>query len=302
MMLAARNEEALQQAAREIEEAGGTASYRPTDVSQWDQVERLAAETVREFGRIDTWINNAGIALYADISQASADEMRRVVEVNLLGEMYGTKAAFEQMKSAGRGVIINVSSALARRSVPLQAAYCGAKHGVSGFTEAVRMELQRSYPNIKLVEVLPSSINTPLFDHARSKLGEKPMPIPPIYEPSVVARALVEASEQAPREVVVGGAGKLFVATQQLNARIVDTYLLQNDRGFRQQRSGRPDDGVDNLSQPMPGPGSTTGSWSEDSRRSSLYTEFFEFHPWRKAFTAFALSTTALLALRRAGR
>ena len=302
VVLAARNEPALDETVREVQQAGGQARAIPTDVSDWEQVERLAQAAVNEFGRIDVWVNNAGISLYADISETTPAEMKRIVEVNLLGEMYGTKAAFEQMKGQGSGVIINVSSALARRSVPLQAAYCAAKHGVTGFTESVRLELEKDYPGIRLVEVLPSSINTPLFDHARSKLGLKPMPIPPVYEPSVVAEAIVHACEHPQREVVVGGAGKAFVAAQQISAGLVDRYLLQGGRGVRQQKSGKPDDGRDNLFGPMPGPGSSTGDFGEGARASSIYTEALEQHPRRKLALAIAALGGTLLLVRGIGR
>jgi short-subunit dehydrogenase len=302
VVLAARNAEALEAAAREVEQAGGQARHVVTDVSEWDQVDHLAGEAVREFGRIDTWINAAGISLYADIAAATPDEMKRVIDVNLVGEMFGTKAAFEQMRRQGGGVIINVSSALARRSVPLQAAYCASKHGITGFTEAVRLELQQEYPGIDLVEVLPSSINTPLFHHARSKLGVKPMPIPPIYAPSVVAEAIVHACEHPQREIVVGGAGKAFVIAQQVSAGLVDRYLLQGGRGVRQQLSDQPDDGQDNLFEPLRGRGSTTGDWSEQAHRSSIYTHLLEFHPGRKLAMMAAAAGAALLLVRRVGR
>lgn len=303
VVLAARNDPALQSAVAEVEQAGGIARYVVTDVSDWNQVENLSAQAVEHFGRIDTWINNAGISVYADISQITADEMKRVIEVNLLGEMFGTKAAFEQMKQqGGEGLIINVSSALARRSVPLQAAYCAAKHGITGFTEAVRLELKQEYPGIKLVEVLPSSINTPLFDHARSKLGVKPMPIPPIYEPSVVANALVHACEHPLREIVVGGSGKAFVVSQRLSARLVDRYLLQGQRGTRQQHSDKPDGGEDNLFAPMEGPGSTTGDRSEQSKSSSIYTDVIEMHYRRTVAVLAAGFGGTFLLLRKLTR
>ncbi len=300
VVLAARNERALQGAVAEVEQAGGTARYVVTDVSDWNQVDHLAGQAVEHFGRIDTWINNAGISIYANISQTTAAEMRRVVEVILLGEMFGTKAAFEQMKAqGGEGLIINVSSALARRSVPLQAAYCAAKHGITGFTEAVRLELKEDHPGITLIEVLPSSVNTPLFAHARSKLGVKPMPIPPIYEPSVVANALVHACEHPQREIVVGGSGKALVVAQKASASLVDRYLLQGQRGTRQQRSDRPDDAEDNLFAPMDGPGSTTGDWSEQSKSSSVYTAVVETHQRRTAAILVAGLGGTLLLLRK---
>lgn len=306
VVLAARNEEALNAAAREVADAGGECHPVITDVSEWEHVDRLSREAVDRFGSIDTWINNAGISLYADLANTSPEEMKRIIDVLLLGEMYGTKAAFEHMRSRGRGVIINVSSVLARRSVPLQASYCAAKHGITGFTEAVRLELKRDYPGIEIVEVLPSSINTPLFSHARSRLGKKPMPIPPIYEPSVVAEALLHACVHPTGEIVVGGAGKMLVELEGISAGLVDRLLLFRDSGVKQQQTDMADDGVDNLFSPMPGPGSTTGQWSEQAKRSSGYTDLLEIHPARKNTLKLAsivgFGGTALFLTRRRSR
>lgn len=301
VVLAARSEEGLADAARSVERAGGRAIAVPTDVSDWRQVDRLADAAVKAFGRIDTWVNNAGIALYGDVCEATPDEMRRVIEVNLLGQVYGTRSAVQRMMTNGTGLIINVSSALARRSVPLQAAYCAAKHGVSGFTEAVRLDLKSTCPGIELTEVLPSSVNTPLFDHARSKTGLKPMPIPPVYEPSVVAEAIMRACERPTREVVVGGAGKAFVAAENVSATLLDRYLLWGKRGIRQQQTSEPPVPVDNLDSPVAGAGKTDGAWSEDAKRTSAYTHFLELHPGRKYGLAAAALAGALLAFRRVG-
>src|SRR5215208_2142889 len=204
VVLAARNETALQEAAREVERLGGRAEVVSTDVGEWESVDRLARTAVERFGRVDTWINNAAISTYGTVEQTTPEELARVIQVNLLGQIYGMKAVLPHLRRQGQGAIINVASALAERSVPLQAAYCAAKHGIKGFTEALRLELEHERSGITITLVLPSSINTPLFAHARSKLGVKPMPIPPIYEPRVVAEALVFACEHPRREIVVG--------------------------------------------------------------------------------------------------
>jgi NAD(P)-dependent dehydrogenase (short-subunit alcohol dehydrogenase family) len=295
--LLARNEEALHVAAEEVRDAGGTAEVVVADVSDWSQVNRAREQVLGRFGRIDGWVNNAGVAVYAEFVDIDPEEMRRVIEVNLLGEMYGTKAALDAMRIAGSGVIVNVSSALARRSVPLQSAYCAAKHGITGFTESVRLELQDGYPGIHIVEVLPSSMNTPLFTHARSKMRYKPMPIPPIYDPSVVAEAIVHSLGHPSREVFVGGSGKLFEAAERVSPALVDAYLRQGNRGVDQQISDRPDDGRDNLFAPMEGPGATRGDWPAESKQSSLYTKVMELHPARTAMVAAAAVGAASLAV-----
>ena len=302
VVLAARNPEALAVAAREVEDAGGTALAVPTDVSDWEQVAALADAAEREFGRIDTWVNNAGVALYGTIAQVTPEEIRRVIEVNLLGEMYGTKAAFTHMRPYGEGVIINVSSALARRSVPLQSAYCAAKHGVSGFSESVRLELKRHHPGISLVEIMPASINTPLFAHARSRLGAMPMPIPPIYEPEMVARAIVRAAERPPREAVAGRSARLLLNGQTFSARLVDRYLLFAGKGERDQHSRRPDDGTDNLFAPSAGPGSTHGDWNDGAPNGTATTRLAVSRPGRTAAVAAAVMGGGALLLRRGRR
>jgi short-subunit dehydrogenase len=302
VVLVARNDEALHAAAGEVRDAGGTAEVFMADVSDWSQVEAAANWAMQHFGRVDGWVNNAGIAVYAEFMDTDPDEMRRVIEVNLLGEMYGTKAALEAMKQEEAGVIVNVSSALARRSVPLQSVYCAAKHGVTGFTESVRLELSDSHPGIHVVEVLPSSMNTPLFTHARSKMRYKPMPIPPIYDPGVVAEAIVHSLEHPSREVFVGGSGKLFEAAERVSPALVDAYLRQGNRGVDQQLTDRPDDGRDNLFAPMEGPGATRGDWPAESKQSSLYTRVMELHPARTAMVAAAAVGAASLAAWKARR
>ena len=210
VVLAARNVRGLHEAAAEVERAGGVAHAVATDVAEYAQVERLANETVERFGRIDTRVNNAAVGLYATVEQASPDELVRVVQVNLMGSIYGIKAVLPHLRRQGGGTIVTVGSALGERAVPLQAPYVAAKHGLKGFTESLRMELEREGANVNVTLIEPSSINTPFFRHARSKLGVKPRPMPPVYQPEVVAEAILAAAEHPRRDVVVGEAGKLL--------------------------------------------------------------------------------------------
>jgi short-subunit dehydrogenase len=302
VVLAARNEAALNEAAKEVERLGGKAQVVVTDVAEWAQVERLARAAVEHFGRIDTWVNNAAVSVYGTVEELTVEEIERVVQVILMGQIYGMKAALPHLTRQGQGTIINVASALAQRSVPLQAPYCAAKHGIKGFTESLRLELARSHPGINVTLVMPSSINTPLFDHARSKLGVKPQPVPPIYEPRVVAEAILFAAEHPRRTIVAGGAGKGIVQAEKISPSFVDWYMLRKERGFKQQRTNRPDDGRDNLFAPVPGTGSATGSFGQKSKSSSPYTRYLELHPNRKrALNAVALASLVAL-VRRAGR
>ncbi|MEX1078158.1 MAG: SDR family oxidoreductase [Homoserinimonas sp.] len=271
LVLAARNEEALQALVAEITRLGGEAQPVVTDVSDYSQVSALASRAVERFGRIDVWVNNAGVATYGTVAQMEADELHRVIEVNLMGQIYGMKAALPHLRTSG-GTIINVSSALGERSVPLQAAYSAAKHGIVAFGEALRMELRAEGSPVHVVDVLPSSINTPLYTHARSKLGVKPKPIGPVYEPSVVAEAIVQAARRPTRRVYAGLPGRMLDAGQRISPRLMDWYLSKPGDAVDDQRTDRPDDGVDNLFTASTGPGSTTGDVGERSKSTSVYT------------------------------
>jgi short-subunit dehydrogenase len=303
VVLAARNEQALRETAREVERAGGKAHIAGTDVAIWPQVERLAQEAVDHFGRIDTWVNNAAVSEYATVEQMSMEEIQQIIQIILMGQIHGMKAALPHLVRQNGGTVINVASALAKRSVPLQSAYCAAKHGIKGFTESFRMELQHEHPDITVTLILPSSINTPLFRHARSKLGVLPKPMPPIYEPQAVAEAILFAVEHPRREIVVGGAGKLLEIGEALSPSLLDWYMLRNGKMFTQQQTQQPDDGQDNLFESLPGKkGSTTGEFGQKSKTVSLYTRHVESHPVRKRMLTAAAAALALLTVRRVGR
>lgn len=302
VVLAARNEEALAELARQVERLGGQAETVVTDVAEHEQVERLAQRAIERFGRIDTWVNNAAVSIYATVEQMEPEEMERLVRVNLLGQMYGARAAIPHMKRQGGGTIVNVGSALSERAIPLQAAYVASKHGIRGFSEALRLELTHEETGIEVVLILPSSMNTPLFNFARSKMGVQPMPVPPVYEPGVVAEAICHAAEHGGREIVVGGWGKLLTVGQWLSPSLLDRYMLQGGRAWKQQKTSRPDDARDNLFEASTGAGSTTGEFGDGSKSTSLYTTYLELYPQRKRVALAALLLGFLALVRRAGR
>jgi short-subunit dehydrogenase len=299
VVLAARNEEALSTLAAEVARLGGTTQGTATDVAEWQQVQQLAAGTVERFGRIDTWVNCAATSIYGPVHTLTAQEITRTITVILLGQVYGMKAALDTMRPQGYGGIINVASALAVRAVPLQAPYCAAKHGVRGFAEALRMELAHENRDVTVTTLLPSSINTPLFDHARSKLGVLPAPLPPVYEPNVVAAAILHAIEHPQPEVFVGGAGKIMDVLQRLAPRSAGRILLRVGKAVQKQHSTRGDDGVDNLDWPSQGPGTSDGNFGAHSKSSSLYTTYLEQHPTRIRLALGAAALTALALARR---
>jgi NAD(P)-dependent dehydrogenase (short-subunit alcohol dehydrogenase family) len=300
VVVAARNQEALQSLADEIHRLGGEALPVVTDVSDYSQVAALASRAVESFGRIDTWVNNAAVSTYGTVEQMDAEELHRVVEVNLMGQIYGMKAALPYLRDSG-GSVLNVSSALGERSVPLQAAYCAAKHGIVAFGEALRLELKAEGSPVRVVDVLPSSINTPLFLHARSKLGVKPKPVGRVYEPSVVAEAIVAAAHRPVRQVYAGFAGRLLDVAQRISPRLTDWYLSGPGNVIAGQRPDQPDDGVDNLFAPSTGPGTTTGDFGQRSKSTSVYTRLIAPHPTVGRVAAVAGMAGAAFALRRVG-
>lgn len=270
LVVAARTAEALETLAEEVTRLGGEALAVPTDVADWEQAQRLAKTAVERFGRIDTWVNLASVSTYGPVEQTDVADIKRVLEVNLLGAVHGMKAALPHLRANGGGTLVNVSSVLGVRSVPLQAAYCAAKHGLLGFTESLRMELRHEDVPIEVVDVLPSSIDTPLFDHAKSLMGRLPQPIPPVYEPSVPARAIVEAIKHPKRRVFAGGAGRAVDIAQRISPALTDRLLA---RSWEQQLTDRPDDGADNLRDPSGGGGEVTGQFGEKAKSTSVYTE-----------------------------
>jgi short-subunit dehydrogenase len=302
VVAAARNQEALRSLVDEIERDGGTAELVAADVADATQVERVAAHAVDRFGRIDTWINNAGVSVYSAVADLEPEEMERVVRVNLLGVMHGSRAAIPHLRRAGGGTIVNVGSALSDRAIPLQSAYVASKHGVAGFTEALRLEMAAEGSGVDVVLIMPSSMNTPLFGFARSKLGVLPMPVPPVYDPRVVAEAILHAAEHGGREIVVGGWGKLLTIAQWLSPSLLDRYMLSGARAWKEQLTTRRDDARDNLFEASTGPGSVTGDFGRDARQTSVYTTLFELHPARKRAAIAGLLVVALATVRRIGR
>lgn len=300
VVLAARSENALRDVANEIEDSGGRAHVVATDVSDWRQVQRLAQEAVRRFGSIDPWVNDASVSVYGTVEQTSIEEYERVLRVDLLGTIHGVKAALPYLIEQGGGTIINIGSIISERAVPLQSAYSAAKQGVKGFTDALRVELMREHPNIHVTLIKPASINTPFFVHARSKMGVKPAPLPPVYEPHLVAEAILFAAENPRRDIVVGGMGKMIDVSQRLSPSFSDLFMLAT--GFRMQKTKQPDDGVDILFKPSDQTSSTRGEWGTQSNAVSPMTRL-DFYPnLQRLLTLAAVSGAVLLMMRRSER
>lgn len=297
VVIASRSDDALHELAEEIRARGGRAHVVVTDVSRRDEIERLGDEAVAQFGRIDTWVNNAAVEEWATFEDHDDTEIEQIVRTNLLGSMYGTRTALARMRQVNSGTIINIGSVESLRVLPLQSVYAATKHGVRAFTRVLRMELMREGSGIDTVLILPGSINTPLFEHASSHIGVEPRPAPPVYEPEVVAAEILYASLHPRAEIVVGGGGKMMTMMERLMPFLTDRLMVAGGSMFRAQKSRRPDDGVNNLHA-----ASTrhrrTGRWP--GHRTSVYTRVFERHPsLKRAVVLGAVGGLVLLALRR---
>ena len=249
--LLARGRAGLEAAKLEVEARGGEALALPTDVADADAVEEAAAAVEARFGPIDVWVNNAMTSVFAPLKDVEPDEFRRVTEVTYLGAVYGTMAALKRMLPRDRGAIVQVGSALAYRSIPLQSAYCGAKHAVMGFTDSLRAELLYERSNVKLTVVHLPAVNTPQFGWVRSRLPREAQPVPPIYQPEVAAEAIVWAARHPRRELLVGLPTQITVWGNKFFPGLGDLYLGRT--GYSAQQHGGPRDEArpDNLWEPV---------------------------------------------------
>jgi hypothetical protein len=219
-----------------------------------------------------------------------------------MGYIYGMKAALEPMRRQRQGTIINVASIVSLRAAPLHAPYVASKHGIAGFTEALRMELVPEKMPIQLTLVMPSFIDTPLFLNSRSRLGVQPRPVPPVYAPEAVAESVLFAAEHPRRDIIVGGQGALVGLLQRISPPLLDKPMVAGGLMFKTQKTGNPDNGYDNLFAPAPGTGSVTGDWTDESLPYSWYTRHLEHHPHRKLVLLGAPGAAACLLLRPRAR
>ena len=295
VVLAARNEADLRQAVDEIRAGGGRATCVVADVSDPRQIEQVGDRATAEFGRIDTWVNNAAVAVYGRIMELPEEEMRRQFDVNYWGQVYGCRTAVKHLRDRG-GALINVGSCLSDRAVPLQGNYCAAKHALRAFTDTLRMELEAERLPIAVTLVKPASIDTPFFDKARTHLGVEPQPVPPVYAPDVVATAILHCSQHPVRDIIAGGSGKLLSASN-LTPRAADIYMER--RLFAQQRTDLPTSGrADNLFSPVTHDGGERGrNWRGHTRETSAYT-YASLHPVIAAATCVGIAVLMKFAMR----
>jgi NAD(P)-dependent dehydrogenase (short-subunit alcohol dehydrogenase family) len=295
--LLARGEEGLDAAAAEVREAGRRALAVEVDVADAAAVEGAADWIEQELGPIDVWVNDAMESVFAPVEEITPDEYRRVTEVNYLGYVHGTLAALKRMKPRDRGVIVQVGSALAYRSIPLQAAYCASKHAIVGFTDSLRCELIHDRSHVRVTAVHMPAVNTPQFDWVRSRLPDRAQPVPPIFEPEVAARAIVHVAKHPRRELFVGGSTLLAVWGQKFLPNVLDWYLGRT--GYAAQQTGEPRRRTtDNLDAPRDA-ASDHGAHGRFDRRSHAWSPVLELSLHRTAVLgAAAVGAAGLMAAR----
>lgn len=263
--LVARSRAALEDVQREVEGRGGSALVLPADVAQHEEVETVAATVEEKLGPINVWVNDAMISVFSPVIKMTPEEFRRVTEVTYLGYVYGTLAALKRMYSRNSGVIIQVGSALAYRGIPLQSAYCAAKHAIQGFCDSLRCELLHDKSKIQVTMLQMPALNTPQFRWVKSRLPHKAQPVPPIFQPEVAAEAIVYASHHPRREFWVGTPSAKAIFANKFIPALLDRYLARN--GYNsQQHDGREDPNrPDNLWKPVEGMHSTHGDFDSSA-------------------------------------
>jgi NAD(P)-dependent dehydrogenase (short-subunit alcohol dehydrogenase family) len=267
--LIARGHDGLIATQREVEEFGGSALVVPCDVADAAQVEAAAADVEKQFGPIDVWINNAMASVFSPIKETAPEEFRRVTEVTYLGYVYGTLAALRRMQPRNRGVIVQVGSGLTFRGIPLQAAYCAAKHAIDGFCDSLRCELRHDRSAVRVTMVHLSAFNTPQFGWVKSRLPRHAQPLPPIFQPEIAAEAIVFAARHPRRQFVVGWPALKAILTQKFMPGIADRILAR--QAYDGQQTDQPDDPArpHNLWKPIAGDHGAHGAFDQQARRSS---------------------------------
>ena len=299
VVLAARNERALQRACSDIEAVGGAAAYAVCDVANEDEVEHVADVAERRFGRIDTWVNNAASAAYATLVQLSTADARRLFDVTFWGMVHGCQTAVPRLRERG-GAIVNLGSATSDRAVPLQGMYSAAKHAVKAYTDTLRMELEHDRLPISVSLVKPASIDTPFFSHARNYMDVEPKPMPPVYAPELVAEAILACATRPTRDLYVGGAAATTALLGAVAPRLTDRFMSR--AMWDGQRSRRPAAARahDNLHAPLDSDGEERGSYRGTTLETSFYTQA-AMHPRATLLAVAGIGLAMAAGLRMLG-
>jgi NAD(P)-dependent dehydrogenase (short-subunit alcohol dehydrogenase family) len=271
VIVTARNEEALRNCAAEIERGGSEALAVPADCADQREVERVVVQGVERFGRLDTYVANAIVTVYAEAERLAPDELRRVLDVNFFGVVYGFWAALPHLR-ASEGTFLHVSSALAYRGIPLQAAYCSSKAAARTFLESARVEEQKAGTGVAISLVLPGAINTPQFDRDRQKIGYQPQPVPPIYQPEPFAEATLRCAEHPIRELPISWGAQKLLWGQKLSPRAGDWVLRRIGWKSQHTPEPKPVDAPDNLFDTLPGDPGAHGRFDDRARGSTVWT------------------------------
>src|ERR671936_640865 len=272
VVVAGRGQEGLTAAVEEIERAGSQALAVPGDLASKEQNEALVQASLERFGRIDTFVANAIVTVYAEVEQLEPEELRRVVDVNFFGVAYGYWAALPALKES-HGTFLHVSSALAYRGIPLQAAYCSSKAAARTFLESARVELQKHGQDVAISLVLPGAINTPQFDRDRQKIGKQPQPVPPIYQPEPYADAVLHCAENPIRELPISWGAQKLLWGQKLSPRAGDWVLRRTGWKGQHTEEPKPVDAPDILFDTLPGDPGAHGRFDDRSRGSTIWTK-----------------------------
>ena len=300
MALIARGRDGLDAAAKEVEQLGGQALVIQADVAEPGEVDRAADSVVEEFGRIDTWVNNAFAGIFSRFMDMSLEEFRRVVDVTFFGQIHGTRAALRHMLPRDSGAIVLIGSALAYRGIPLQSAYCAAKHGLQGFQDSLRAELLAMDSNVRLSMVQLPGVNTPQFDWVRAHLKGRPQPVGTVYQPEVAARAIWKAAHSSRKQWIVGAPAYQAIFADKLISPLLDRYLARTGIEGQQDEQPLAPGREDNLFEPVAGDHGAHGRFDERAKTRSPLLWASEHRGWLAAGAAMAVGA-GLLGARYKG-
>ena len=296
VVVAARRQAALDELVEEIERAGGTALAVAADVTHYDQIDNVARATVERFGRIDTWVHTAAAAMYARFEDTSPEEYKRVIEVTQIGAAWGAMVALPHLKKS-RGALIQVSSVEALVGIPFQAAYGSAKHGMKAYLDVLRIELDHDQIPVSVTNIMPSGINTPFFTNARTKIGVKPVAVPPMYQPEIVAGAICAAAAKPIPEIIVGGGGVMLALMNRISPHLVDLTLRLTSFSMQKTDEPKTAGAPDNLFSSDTGDTRVQGDF--DGARGSSAGTWLETHPSIRTAVGWGIGLGALTLLLR---
>lgn len=303
VVVSARSIEGLTSLVGEIQDLGGEAIAVPADVTEFEQMKAVADKTVAEYGRLDTWVHTAATGILATFDNITPEEFKRVVDVTMMGQVYGAMAALPHLKQQGSGSLIHITSVEARRSIPYQSPYSASKHGVEGFLDALRLELIHEGYNINVANILPSVINTPYYNKVKTKLGVKPTGIPPYYQPELVTKAILHAAEHPTRDFIVGDVGRVVDIVQKISPQLLDSILLAI--AFEGQKTDEPKsaDAPNNVFEPIEDKAYNRIRGDFDQLTIPSFLDWFDLNPSVKwgAIAAAALGVAALLGVGTEG-